>query len=81
MKNNKPTPPVDEVPALLRTLRPEVAEAIYRPTREGLFKSDRQGELLRGLVAKQQRVQLGADEIAEAILQKFRNSGVDVRAI
>ena len=40
MRKNKPTPPVDEVPALLRTLRPEVAQkAICRPTREGLLKA------------------------------------------
>jgi hypothetical protein len=45
----------------------------------GAVPCDRQGEILRGLVTPQQPVQSGADEIAEAILQKFRDSGLDVR--
>jgi integrase len=47
----------------------------------GAVACDRQGQILRGLVNPQQRVQLGADEIAEAILQKFRDSGLGVRAM
>jgi site-specific recombinase XerD len=45
----------------------------------GAVASDRQGEILRGLVTPQQVMQSGADEIAEAVFLKFRNSGLDVR--
>jgi hypothetical protein len=45
----------------------------------GAVARDRQGEILRGLATPQQPVQSGADQIAEAIFQKFRDSGLDVQ--
>jgi hypothetical protein len=45
----------------------------------GAVARDRQGEILRGLAAPQQPVQSGANEIVEALFQKFRDSGFDVR--
>jgi len=46
----------------------------------GAVACDHQGEILRGLATPQQPMQSGADEIAEALFQKFRDSGLDVRA-
>jgi integrase len=46
----------------------------------GAVGRDRQGEILRALATPQQPVQSGANEIAEALFQKFRDSGLDVRA-
>jgi hypothetical protein len=49
-------------------------------TSYGAVASERQSEILRYLATPQPLPQSGADEIAEAILQKFRDSGLDVRA-
>ena len=48
-------------------------------TSYGAVARDRQGEILRSLATPQQSVQPGADEIAAALFQKFRDSGLDVR--
>ena len=40
----------------------------------GTVREDRQGELIRGLSEIQQSKQSGADEIAEAVLRKLRNT-------
>jgi integrase len=45
----------------------------------GAVARDRQGEILRGLATPQQPVQLGANQIVEALFEKFRDSGLDVR--
>ena len=45
----------------------------------GVVARDRQGEILRGLATQQQPAQPGANEIVEALFQKFRDSGLDVR--
>jgi integrase len=45
----------------------------------GAVARDRQGEILRGLATQQQPAQPGANEIVEALFQKFRDSGLDVR--
>jgi integrase len=42
----------------------------------GEVPCDRQGELIRALATSQQVVQSDADEIAEAVLKRFRDSGV-----
>ena len=39
----------------------------------------RQGEIIRGLATPQSTTPSGADEIAEAVYKKFRDSGVDMR--
>jgi integrase len=44
----------------------------------GAVASDRQGEILRGLVAPQQATPTDANEIAEAVFQRFRDSGVNI---
>ena len=41
---------------------------------------DRQGEILRGLTTPQLAVQPAADAIAEAVFQRFRDSGLDMQA-
>jgi integrase len=46
----------------------------------GAVASDRQGEILRGLVAPQQATPTDANEIAEAVYQRFRGSGVTIQA-
>ena len=46
----------------------------------GSVTCDRQGEILRGLTTPQLAVQPAADEIAEAVFQRFRDSGLDVQA-
>ena len=45
----------------------------------GAVACDRQREILRGLATPQQPVQSDADEIAEAVFQRLRDSGLDVR--
>jgi len=45
----------------------------------GAVASDRQGEILRDLGAPQQAGQTGANEIAEAVFQRFRDSGVNIQ--
>jgi hypothetical protein len=45
----------------------------------GAVACDRQGDILRGLASQQQPVQSGANEIAEALFQKFRDFGLDVQ--
>jgi integrase len=45
----------------------------------GAVARHRQGEILRGLATPQQPVQLGANQIVEALFEKFRDSGLDVR--
>jgi integrase len=47
----------------------------------GAVARDRQGEILRALATPQQPVQSGANEIAEALFQKFRDSGLDMRQV
>jgi integrase len=46
----------------------------------GAVASDRQGEILRGLAVPQQAGPSGANEIAEAVFQRFRDSGVNIPA-
>jgi len=46
----------------------------------GSVTCDRQGEILRGLTIPQLAVQPAADEIAEAVFQRFRDSGLDMQA-
>ncbi|MGO8719661.1 MAG: hypothetical protein ACLQMO_10630 [Acidobacteriaceae bacterium] len=46
----------------------------------GAVACDRQGEILRGLAMPQQATPSGANEIAEAVFQRFRNSGVNIPA-
>jgi integrase len=46
----------------------------------GSVTCDRQGEILRGLTTPQLAVQPAADEIAEAVFQRFRDSGLDMQA-
>jgi integrase len=48
-------------------------------TSYGAVARDRQGEILRALATPQQPVQSGANQIVEALFQKFRDSGLDVR--
>ena len=48
-------------------------------TSYGAVARDRQGEILRSLATPQQPVQSGANEIAEVLFQKFRDSGLEVR--
>ena len=45
----------------------------------GEVTCQRQGEIIRGLAAPQQALQPGANEIAEAVFKRFRESGVDIR--
>jgi integrase len=45
----------------------------------GAVACDRQGEILRGLGAPQQAGPSGANEIAEAVFQRFRDSGVNIQ--
>lgn len=45
----------------------------------GEVASQRQGEIMRSLATPQQVVQSGANEIAEAVFRKFRESGVDMQ--
>lgn len=49
-------------------------------TSYGEVACQRQGEIIRGLATPQQAVQPGADEIAEAVFNKLRASGVDMQA-
>lgn len=49
-------------------------------TSYGEVACQRQGEIIRDLATPQQAVQPGADEIAEAVFNKLRASGVDVQA-
>jgi len=46
----------------------------------GAVACDRQGEILRGLATPQQTPQSDANEIAEAVFKRFRDSGLDVQA-
>ncbi len=46
----------------------------------GAVASDRQGEILRDLAAPQQTTQTDANEIAEAVFQRLRGSGVKIQA-
>jgi integrase len=46
----------------------------------GAVASDRQGEILRGLAAPQQAEPSGVNEIAEAVFQRLRDSGVNIPA-
>jgi integrase len=48
-------------------------------TSYGAVACERQSEILRGLATPQQRAQPGADEFVEAVFQKFRDSGLDIR--
>jgi integrase len=48
-------------------------------TSYGAVACERQSEILRGLANPQQSVQSDANQIAEAVLQKFRDSGLDMR--
>ena len=45
----------------------------------GEVACQRQGEIIRDLAAPQQAAQPGANEIAEAVFNKFRSSGVDIQ--
>jgi integrase len=45
-------------------------------TSYGEVSYQRQGEIIRGLATPQQAMQSGADEIAEAVFKKLRDSGV-----
>jgi integrase len=45
----------------------------------GEVACQRQGEIIRGLAAPQQAGQSNADEIAEALFRKFRDSGMDMQ--
>jgi integrase/recombinase XerC len=47
-------------------------------TSYGAIARDRQGEILRSLATPRQPVQLGANQIVEALFEKFRDSGMDV---
>lgn len=47
-------------------------------TSYGEVACQRQGEIIRGLATPQLTMQSGADEFADAVLKKLRNSGVDV---
>lgn len=49
-------------------------------TSYGQVESRRQGEIIRGLAAPQQTIRSGADEIAEALFKKFRDSGLKIQA-
>jgi len=46
----------------------------------GKVACQRQGEIIRGLAAPQQAMQPDANEIAEAVFKRLRESGVDMRA-
>lgn len=46
----------------------------------GAVSYDRQGEILRGLTTPQQAEQPGANEIAEALIMKLRDSGMNIQA-
>jgi hypothetical protein len=48
-------------------------------TSYGEVACQRQGEIIRGLATPQQAGQPGADEIAEAVFNKLRASGVGVQ--
>jgi hypothetical protein len=45
----------------------------------GAVACERQSDILRSLATPQLLVQSGVDEMAEAIFQKFRDFGLDVR--
>ncbi|MHB0984682.1 MAG: tyrosine-type recombinase/integrase [Sulfuricella sp.] len=45
----------------------------------GEVACQRQGEIIRGLATPQQPMQSDADEIAEAVFRKLRDSGIDVQ--
>lgn len=45
----------------------------------GEVACQRQGEIIRGLAEPQQALQPGANEIAEAVFKRFRESGVGIR--
>ena len=47
-------------------------------TSYGEVACQRQGEIIRGLATPQLTMQSGADEFADAVLKKLRNSGVAV---
>jgi integrase len=49
-------------------------------TSYGAVACDRQGEILRSLTIAQPTPQSDANEIAEAVLRKLRDSGLDVQA-
>ena len=44
----------------------------------GAVECRRQGEIIHGLVAPQQTMQPGVDEIAEAVFKKLRGAGMDM---
>jgi hypothetical protein len=46
----------------------------------GSVACDRQGEILRGMTTPQQAVQPGVNEIAEAVFNRLRDSGVNIQA-
>jgi len=46
----------------------------------GSVAYDRQGEIIRGMLAPQQPVQSEADHIAEAVFRRLRGSGVNIQA-
>ena len=48
-------------------------------TSYGEVACQRQGEIIRGLATPQQAVQSDVNEIAEAMLKKLRDSGVDMQ--
>jgi integrase len=48
-------------------------------TSYGAVACERQSEILRCLGTPQQPVQLGANQIVEALFERFRDSGIDVR--
>ncbi len=48
-------------------------------TSYGEIACQRQGEIIRGLAIPQQAVQTDANEIAEAVFRRFRDSGVDMQ--
>jgi len=45
----------------------------------GEIASQRQGEIMRGLATPQQAVRSDANEIADAVVKKLRDSGVDTK--
>jgi integrase len=47
-------------------------------TSYGAVACQRQGEIIRGLATSQVAMQSGADEIAEALVRKLRDCGVDI---
>ena len=46
----------------------------------GVVACQRQGEIIRDLATPQRAVSTDADEIAEAVYKKLRESGADMRA-